>query len=74
MPRITLTVSSTGGNIPAHINTEHVILFQESIATNRPGTYIFLPTAATGMVNPLFVEETYQEILEKEAQSATSAK
>lgn len=65
MPRITLTQSTTSGNIPVHVETSHVIHFRESLAKNRPGTYLLFPTNI-GLENPLFVEETYPEILEKE--------
>ena len=69
MPRITLTISTPLGNIPVHVNPDSVSYFKESLAKNRPGTWLYF-SAPTGMDNPIFVEETFKEITEKENQNA----
>jgi len=60
MTPIHLTTMVGKTPVPVVIIAEHITLLQGTGASNRVGTWITL----TGATNPVFVEESMQQILE----------
>jgi len=60
MTPIHLTTMVGKTSVPVVVIAEHITLLQGTGASNRVGTWVTL----TGATNPVFVEESIQQILE----------